>query len=503
MSEDVIRQVLARHGYSLRFREHDWVECLIACSAESYRGEGLDRPTALEAALALAFPSRISRELFDVAVVSAERSVGAVKAVFAGGAPVESRPEPAPPPLDRRPPALVRSLDGGASRVPPAPPSRAIASSPSLSEVRGEAVREVSLDALDILSARVDESRPELAWSTAPRQRLAILAWICEARSHTDIFPDDADIRDAVARVSRQLTEIGKAFWPGSVTALQLQMQPGDLPRHLLGGTPTTWARAAELAERALQHLEHEEERRGQDAYGWADADALEPRCEDPEAVLARLVGIVEQSWGPLDRYAEPRNPEDLPDPVLYRRWVRELRWIRGQRVDPDTWARVVGRLRWWACRRNGPVQEEGRELEPTFRPDASWAALLGVSPGASPAGPFSDEELERARGLTAGARIVVAGRRRDPTEQAWLERLLPDAELDFRLIEGDFVNGLAERLTDGGVRLLLGACGLQSAQVDLAFARATREARCTYVRVNRGRAVSCIRALARASLGG
>src|SRR5207253_8537080 len=51
-----------------------------------------------------------------------------------------------------------------------------------------------------------------------------------------------------------------------------------DLPRHVLGGSASTWSRAAELAERALRSLEYSDERRGFDAYGWADtAHALPP----------------------------------------------------------------------------------------------------------------------------------------------------------------------------------------------------------------------------------
>ena len=61
MSDEGLRQVLARHGYRLRYREHDWVECLLASSTETFRGEGLDPAAALQDALSKAFPSRISR----------------------------------------------------------------------------------------------------------------------------------------------------------------------------------------------------------------------------------------------------------------------------------------------------------------------------------------------------------------------------------------------------------------------------------------------------------
>ena len=112
---------------------------------------------------------------------------------------------------------------------------------------------EEALDDLDILMDRIRDTRQELGLCAPDRQRLAMLAWICLGRSHADAFPDDLRIRDRVSSISRQLTEIGKTFWPGSVTALQLHMQPRDLPRHLLGGVASTWRRAAELAEQSLR----------------------------------------------------------------------------------------------------------------------------------------------------------------------------------------------------------------------------------------------------------
>lgn len=508
MSEEGIRQVLARHGCRLRFREHDWVECLIVSADGVVRGDGLEREAALEGALRQLFPSRIARELFDVAVAGAERSGVGVHVVAAGGGPVavEMPAAGAPTRVDRGPvrmsiPAEDKTNEVERPAVPrmglesPARPALPVAA--SVSELRGSSDRARSIDAIDILVQRIDDCRAELAWSTAQRQRLAILAWICEARSHTDVHPEDAEIRDAVAKVSRQLTEIGKAYWPGSVTALQLQMQPGDLPRHLLGGTPSTWARAAELAERALQQLEHDDERRGHDAYGWADADALAPRASDPAAILDELVEAVEFSWGPLDRYAEPRNPEELPNPTRYRAWVRKLRWIRGQGVDPDVWARVMGRLRWWACRRNGPVQDEGRELEASFKPPEPWAQLVGLPNEGPPAPEIPESWLEAARARAADKKILCVGSRYETAEQRSLGSYLPDAQLEWRLIESELLAEMVRLLNEGRHELLLGAVGLQNSLVDRALARAARAAGVEYVRVNRGRAVSAVRALA------
>src|SRR5439155_20889535 len=177
-----------------------------------------------------------------------------------------------------------------------------------------------ALEELDTLTERIRDSREELGLCSPERQRLAMLAWICEARAHTDTFPEDTRIRDRVGSISRQLTEIGKTFWPGSVTALQLQMEPRDLPRHLLGGTATTWRRAAELAEQALRNKEHEDERRGYDAYGWADARLTLPRPAHPERLLEEMVVAVEKLSGSLETQAAPADSSVRPDGLAFQR---------------------------------------------------------------------------------------------------------------------------------------------------------------------------------------
>lgn len=240
---------------------------------------------------------------------------------------------------------------------------------------------EKSVEALDVLTDRIRDSREELGLCAPERQRLAMLSWICEARSHADAFPEDLRIRDRVGAISRQLTDVGKTFWPGSVTALQLHMQPRDLPRHLLGGTAGTWYRASELAEAALRAKELEDERRGFDAYGWADHKQLHPRPSDPEKMLDEVVGEVERMSGRLSTHAAPSDQNARPDAVQFLRWVRTLRWLRGTDVDPERWARLAGRLRWWAFRREPALGGPSRELEASHVPPQSWASLLGLDP--------------------------------------------------------------------------------------------------------------------------
>ncbi|MBX2812478.1 MAG: hypothetical protein KTR25_11740 [Myxococcales bacterium] len=512
MSDDRLRQVLARFGYRLLFREHAWVDCLITSFEESFEGHGPDKASALNDALARACPSRLSKELLDEAVggLIAVRTVRDVasdrtgtSAIFsaiseddwgngrsasdvtsAAGANLLAEDRPPRSQMAQEMPRLVP--------VPNPSVDRATVDRPAIDRSR-------ALEELEILMERIKQSRDELAWSTAPRQRLAILAWICEARSHTDLFPEELDIRDGVARVSRLLTEIGKAYWPGSVTALQLQMQPTDLPRHLLGGTPSTWARAAELAERALLNLEHSDERRGQDAYGWGDADRLSPEPEDAQTLIFELVDSVEASWGPLDRFAEPRNPTDFPEPEHFQRWVRELRWLRLQCIEPDLWARIMGRLRWWACRRNGPVQAGGRELEPGFRPERPWGELLGRQGVVRDQVLLPESLVSEVRARYVGKKLLCVSNRRDLVEQSRLNEALPDTQFDWRIAENGLLEHVPVMLEEHGYHGVIAAVGLQAPVVDRMLVRGCREAHVPYFRANRGQTLACLRALVRA----
>ncbi|MEO1336889.1 MAG: hypothetical protein AAFV29_14680, partial [Myxococcota bacterium] len=190
---DNATEFLADFGYATTFSRREWVECWLKHDHDQWLGRGRSEEEALEDALRQACPSALAQALLARARISQP-----ARAVVQPTPPLE---RPAGPPLIRPAPA-------------PPPPDFSAA-----------------LDALACLSERIRDARVELGLSAPDRMRLAILAWICEARAHTDHFQDNARIRDEVAAISRQLTEIGKAFWPGSVTALQLNMHPSDLPR--------------------------------------------------------------------------------------------------------------------------------------------------------------------------------------------------------------------------------------------------------------------------------
>lgn len=471
---DTALALLQAHGYAVRFRTHEWVECLVTRDEEAWVGRGPDRQSALDTAMAQACPSAISQALFRRALTEQEGS----------GRPAPARPAP----------RITTQRQPTRSHPPLVP--RAPLPAPTV---------EAAIEELAVLRERIKASREELGLCSPERQRLAILAWICEARAHPEAFPGEPRVRDGVTAISRLLTDIGKAYWPGSVTALQLQMTPRELPRHMLGARPETWARAAELAEAALQAAVLRDDAQGLDAYGWADAAELWPQCLDPADRMRALLHDVEQIGGRIDKHAAARPGGPKPDPGTYLRWVRALRWLRGAGVDPDRWARLAGRLRWWGGRRDGALQPGLRELDPGHRPDRAWSEVLGerheadTHHGPETGFTLPDGLLDRVRARTHGKRLVWVGPRRDPGLLEWLEKNLTDASLEWRICEHSRLPELGSDIEDGRFDLVLGALGLQHKAPDLVLARACRKRGVGYVRVFRGESWSCLRGLDRA----
>ena len=472
---DAALALLHAHGYAVRFRSHEWVECLVTRDEEAWVGRGPDREAALEVALALACPSALSQAFLRKALLE----------------------EPAPA---ARPTAdLSRPSARGPTRPVPPLVSRTPPEAPSL---------ERTLEELAVLKERIKGSREELGLCTPERQRLAILAWICEARAHTEPFPVEPRVRDGVASISRLLTDFGKAFWPGSVTALQLQMTPADLPRHLLGGPAPTWGRAAELAEAALQAAVLRDDGRGYDAYGWSDEAALWPPLRDAGERLQALLHEVETVGGSVAKHAAARTGTAKPDPGTFLRWVRALRWLRGAGVEPDRWSRVAGRLRWWAGRRDPTLAHGVRELDPVYAPERAWSEVMGerheadVHHASTLGSALPPPLVDRVRARTQGKRLVWVGPRRDPRLLEVLGATLAGAELDWRVSEPSRLQALGEDIEGGRYDLVLSALGLQAKHHDLLLARACKKSGINYVRVHRGEAWSCLRGLDR-TLGG
>lgn len=446
-------------------------ECAIRYGLETFVGRGDTSEAALRAAVNSAFPTSIAK----AALMSAS----------------ESRPTPrrlstpAPGPNDvivayRSPRGSWTPMGGdGAERFRSA---------------------DRSLEVLDILKERIRDSKEELGLCSAERQRLAILAWISEARAHGERFSDDDRVRERVTAISRLLTEIGKCYWPGSVNALQLQTQPKDLPKSMLGAMAGSWAAASDLAEQALRDREQDDDRRGRDIHGWSDRLETHPPPAKAEQLLTELIREVEDKSGPLITGAMIDDEARWPDAETYRRWVRLLRWLRLADLDPEPWARLAGRFRWWASRRDSELAIIGKELQSGYAPRETWGALLGRDEGGSfsPSSSIDGAALASARRLAVGSRIMLVGTRRDPALQDELQSLLGTQSIDVRIAEPKRLSGLREEIKDRGVEFLLGAIGFQSQNVDVLLTEMCRDAGIRYLRVASGRPSTCIRALGR-----
>ena len=459
---DGAAEFLAAYGYTVTYSRREWVDCWLRSETDQWLGRGRSETEALENALQQACPSALAQTLLERA-----RTHETVRVIA---------PPPSPE-LSSRPP-LVRPA--------PAPPP------PDFSS---------ALEALACLSDRIRDAREELGLSAPDRMRLAILAWICEARAHTDHFQDNPRIRDEVAAISRQLTEIGKAFWPGSVTALQLNMQPSELPRNVLGASATTWGRAAELAERVLAQHEASERERAADIYGWSDHGALDPAPADASAVLDALQADIEAVGGPLERFAEPRDSGARPDAAQFLRWTQTLRWLRNTEVPPERWARLAGRLRWWAARRGSALVGPSRQMDPSYIPRRPWAAELGRDADARDRDPnawLQTNAADMVRDRYRGRRVVLVSARRDPVELERLEHVLVPQKLEWALAEPRRIDELIEHVARQDYDLVLSGLGFQSSGADKLLVGATRAANAEYVRVHRGSPRSVVRGLLR-----
>ncbi len=451
------RAILEDSGYSVRLRHDQWWECVVEGHGELWVGRALHEEAALQNALDQMCPSVLSRSALETPRPATRRAETAA-----------SRSE-----LSRAP-LLVRREEPGLRN------------------------REGALSELLTLRSRIRDSREHLPLCSAERQRLAMMAWICEARSHAEDFPEDNIIREEVAAVSRMLTEIGKAYWPGSVTALQLHMQPRDLPRHMLGGSAPTWRRAAELSEHALTEQVSGDEVRGYDPYGYADAAFLSPSPADPESVLDAVTRELEEDGGPLERGAEaPRSAESAPESETFVRWASTLRWLRLAPVDPERWARALGRVRWWASRRKSHLQPGADRLESGYRPPANWADVLSIPVDETNKNGAATRAPTDAVHRWDGKRIVIVGQRRDPEVHRVLSEALPQVEMEWRMAEPRLMPELVPLITSRRFDAVLAALGLQSASTDHALATACKNASIPYLRVHHGEARSCLRALA------
>jgi hypothetical protein len=518
-------------------------------------------------------------------------------------------------------PASLRSIAIAISEMPrenrdtvPAPDRAPDSSSVPPSELHQAPE---ALEVVERIFADIGDCEHVLACLTPERQRLWLLIWICRARAEQEKHPRATEVARAVARVARRLADLARAFWPGSVRALQLNASPADvgLGRRQGEVRPRLWSEAADSADRALEDHLAQAEWVGLDEDGWADAAQLDPRPQNSAALLEQVAAELEALA------SHTTNGAALDDRAVERmtHLGRMLRWMRGGVAEPVRWGTAMGRLRqigYTLGERGEPIREV---CDPRHRPRRpwAWAATLDAprvpeptppiddppAPGADPAAlgvwlvkafaldtpalvarlaprkeefcaleetalPSPDRRLRRrfrelvrrlnaydpnavdgapgseppdrrvgdgtsagALGLarvvvdsvppsedepqppsslqtlqtlcaavrprTEGRRALFVSNRHDPPLQTKLEGLLG---LSVTWCEGSprRVQAQCERIAHGAFDLVLSATGFQDHAADGVLARAARAASVPLVRVDRGRPLACVRAIAR-----
>lgn len=650
------RRSAEARGYRVATRHSGWWECLVTGHGERWLGHGVDEAEAIVDALRLMAPSRLAWEATFGAAATAQQTAAPVGSLDTA---LEAAPEAAPEPEAAPPPEHDAAAgDSAASHARPTPPPDAASEVPTSAGAEAEAraddtrppagdlgggaktatltpalppgvgvlpsAAEVddAVDELSLLERRIIDAQPEVALMSAELQRLHFLVWICRARAVQFRLSDDLRVERAAGNIARILGSLGKRWWPGNVSALQMRATPLDAGAELGlagGGHLHDWVEAADRAEELLAaRLDGVADGRCDD-YGWVDQSALTPAPNDIAGLMRESVATVERVLGSLSRAPLPGKRTQLlagSGEALAELLpaARALRWLRGHDPDPELWAAAIGRLRWLCSQlrweQAGPLREL---LDAEYRPPMGWAQSLGQDPGrkrmrrrrrdllgavarlreadddalvawlveafelgtelpnprlagllypvrdriaalAIDGLPDSNRRLrkrladlkkrlqligseeaesiirsveresaedepsaeppeasapaqdrpraidalaERVRSETRGRKALFVSNREDPELKARLESLL-HLELTWAVIDPRRIQAKRDAIMQGSYDFVLSATGFQSHTVDATLFRAARAAGVPYVRVNRGRPLTCVRSLAR-----
>ncbi len=414
-------------GYAITFRRDAWVEVFLIREKERWLGRGSTDQEAMEDVLRAMFPSHAARVLLEQGPAAEAPKLRAVPDEDAPRPPEAPEPDAATeeptPPISAE--GMARALAAASGGMMP-DPAVVEAAGPTAEEIGEDATAEWSapdvdaeadtdtelpapevsrpnlptlketlrpdeaLNELTLIDHLIDSNKPELALMTPERQRLAILAWICHSRSIQASSGNHPVVVDSVTNIARKLTGLSKLWWPGSVTALQLDATPRDVGRELglpPARRPRVWSEAADASEHRLRWVEERDEDDRRDEYGWADGPWLEPGPVNPQAHLTELVHLVEAVGGSLNEYPQ-RMPQQLrkasgDDRERYARWMQRARWLRGFVTDFELWGRLMGRLRWLGSQLEGRHETIDQLLDPGYKPSRPWASHLGQDPEA------------------------------------------------------------------------------------------------------------------------
>jgi hypothetical protein len=129
-------------------------------------------------------------------------------------------------------------------------------------------------------------------------------------------------------------------------------------------------------------------------------------------------------------------------------------------------------------------------------------AAPAPVAPAGPPSQPDAADGAHaaltaRVRARTEGRRVLFVGNREDPDLE---EKLTETLGVSITWCDGSprKVQAQKTRISKGGFDFVLCASGFQSHSIDVMLAKAAQAGRVPYIRVNRGRPLACVQAIAR-----
>lgn len=546
MSEPIERlpmiRVLSQFGYSVEWhRTAGEARCVVSSQGESWEGIGVDDTAALDDAIAQLAPSRISRTLLDQA-----SSRGAADA---------SPFDPNGPMRDLR--AILADLELVSARVEAGIPEAALMA-PMLQKLhvlawiaRGRtlehearrhraacdatgsiarrltalcktwwpgSVRALQLDATPERATREQGLPPAFSWlEVAEMAELRLEQIISE-------LPSDDGWRDTIAlepppqfagrEIAAAIAVIERLF--GSV-----DMPPGG-PIPALGMREELELEEAAARLRWSRLVTPDPERWGaaigrlrwlvaQNRGGARLARLLDPTfCPRPsweahvQATRSRLIALAPPPDEPgalLDWLTTVFDAVDGPTLAVR---LSETRTKNGAPVAPLVLALQEAdlpaherRLR----RRLRHLQSLLQEAEdgPVARTDSSAPAHDAVRFESDIVPRLTHDEMifAKIRDQLPSVHALFVSNREDPMLRERLEKAL-GWQIEWTTAEPRRIASITNAMSRGKYRVVLSATGFQDHATDISLARAAASSNTLYVRVNRGRATACARALAR-----
>ncbi|MCB9788392.1 MAG: hypothetical protein H6744_17055 [Deltaproteobacteria bacterium] len=199
-------------------------------------------------------------------------------------------------------------------------------------------------------------------------------------------------------------------------------------------------------------------------------SEAFELGTELPNPRLAGLLYPMRERILALDA-------EDLPG---------SNRRVRKRLADLKKRLSVIGSEEAMSIRRTAEREFDTADRTPEPEPEPTEQAPEAI-----------DLLAARVRRETEGRRALFVSNREDPDLKSRLEALL-HLELTWSVIDPRRIQAKRDSVMQGSYDFVLSATGFQGHNVDAALCRAARSAGIPYVRVNRGRPVTCVRSLAR-----